>query len=263
MKLKSLSLLVCIAFFLSCSSDETSTASNSENYYPLSVGNYWTYDIEGPMPSRDSLYVANDTVITGVTFKKMKTKFMATGFFASALSGNGLRVDNSKIVLTGGLNFAISADLPINLSVSNFTILDEAAGANTELSTASGTFSQTVSSFPLTFTYSLKSIADGTIPSFTSPDGTFYSNVKKTKIVLSLKITTTSVIPGTTIPFNVTVLEQQNVLTSAQYYAKNIGMVYTSTDTTYQLNPNIGAFLPIPMSGNQNQKEFLDLYHIN
>lgn len=255
--------LLFLTILTSCSNDEENSVGTSENYFPLSSGNFWTYDVQGQTTGRDSLYVANDTVIDNSNFKKMKSQFLPFGFFTNSLAENGLKTNGSKVVLSGGLNFDLGAQLPLNLSVSNFTILDENAVANSQLSITTGTFSQTFDTFPLTFNYTLKSVADGSLPTFTSPDGTIYTDVKKTKIILTLKITTTTTIPGTTFPITVNLLDQQDVITATQYYSKDIGMVYNNTAISYEFNPDLADFLPIPASGNQTQEEFLDNYEVN
>lgn len=263
MKNSLLIAIVTLVFASSCSNDDTNPTGNSENYLPLSTGNFWTYDVEGQTQGRDSLYVANDTVIGGSTFKKMKTQFLPFGFYTNSLANNGLKVSGSKINLSGGLNFDLGTQLPLNLSVSNFTILDESAQGNTPLSTTSGSFNQTFETFPLTFEYTLKSVADGNLPTFTSPNGMTYNDVKKTKIILTLKITTTTALPGSTFPITLTILEEQDVITASQYYSKNIGMVYNTTTIAYEFNPDLADFLPIPPSGNQTQQEFLDTYDVD
>lgn len=263
MKLNFLYTVLFLALFASCSNDEENPIGTSANYFPLTSGNFWTYDVQGQTTGRDSLYVAGDTIIEDSDFKKMKSQFLPFGFFTNSLAENGLKINGSKVVLSGGLNFDLGTGLPLNLTVSNFTVLDENASANAQLSTTTGTFSQTFDTFPLTFNYTLKSVADGSLPTFTSPDGTVYTDVKKTKIVLTLKITTTTTIPGTPFPVTLNLLDQQDVITATQYYSKDIGMVYNNTAITYEFNPQLADFLPIPASGNQTQEEFLDVYEVN
>ena len=65
--------LLTSILFISCSSDDSGTGSNFET--PLTIGNYWTYDVEGQAGiTRDSLYISNDTVIGSNTYKKFKTE---------------------------------------------------------------------------------------------------------------------------------------------------------------------------------------------
>lgn len=263
MKIKLIATVLLLAFLTSCSNDDSSVSGDSGNYLPLANGNFWTYNVVGQSGGRDSLFVANDTLISGATFKKIKTKFLPYGFFSNSLRENSVRTNGNLVQLSGGLGFDLGIELPIDVALSNFTILKNNASANEVLSTTSGTFTQTFESYPLTFNYTLKSVADGSLPTFTLPDGEIYTDVLKTKIILSIQITTTTTIPGTTFPVTLNVLDQQDVVTSTQYYSKNIGMVYTNTLISYSLNPSLGTLLTIPTSGSETQEEFLDTYLAN
>jgi hypothetical protein len=266
MKTNFIKLFALLAFigFTSCSSDD----SNSEpdptdeltNYLPLTIGNYWTYDVvtEG-VGNRDSLYSSNDTIISGVSHKKFKTlEAIPNGFYSASLKNNGLRVDGKTVKMSGTANFDYGLGLPINISISNFIILKESAVSNEQLSSVTGTFSQTIEGYPLDFTYTLKTVSDGQVASYTSPNADVYSNVIKTKVILNLKITSTQTIGG--FPITVTILAPQDVVTSTQYYAEGIGMVHTNTNISYNLQEIPGVTLPFPSSGSQTQQEFLDTY---
>jgi len=268
MKSKILILLSFSILFLSCSSDDSSSddsnGGETTTSFPLSIGNYWTYDVYNQASAntpesfgRDSLYIPNDTIISGITYKKMKTLNLATGFYSGTLANNGVRIDGNKVKVSGSLAFNAGLPTSISLSVADFIILKEGATAGETLSTTSGSFEQTFDSYPLTFEYNLKSITDGFLSSYTS-DGTTYTNVTKTKIILNLKITTTYA----NIP--IIVMPAQDVLISTQFYSKNIGLVYNNTSITYALNQLPTGFqFPIPQSGNQTQEEFLDIYQTN
>lgn len=264
MKFKIVFSLIIVAFLSACSSDNSSGNSNvSGNYLPLTTGNYWNYNAEGQTTGSDSLYVANDTLINSNSYKKMKTNLAATGFFSNALRNNGLKNNGDLVQLSGDLGFDLGLNLPINLAVSNFVILKSNASANEQLSITNGTFTQDFATYPLTITYSLKSVSDGSLPTFTSPDGTTYNDIIKSKIILNLKVTTTTVIPGTSFPFTLTILDSQDVVAATQYYSKNIGMVYNKTAINYNLNAQAASLLQIPANGSQTQEEFLDTYSAN
>ena len=266
MKTNFIKFLALIAFVgtVSCSSNEddsnTDPVDQITDYLPLSVGNYWTYDVttEG-VTNRDSLYSSNDTLISGIAHKKFKTlEALPYGFYSTSLKNNGLRVDGGTVKMSGSASFDYGLGTQIAISISNFIILKESGVANEQLSAVTGTFSQTVEGYPLDFTYTLRTVSDGQLASFTSPNGAEYSNVIKTKVILNLKITTTQSIGG--FPITVTVLSPQDVVTSTQYYAKGIGMVHTNTNITYQLQEFPGVTFPFPSSGSQTQQEFLDTY---
>ena len=51
---------------------------------------------------------------------------------------------------------------------------------------------------------------------------------------------------------------------SEQYFAKNVGVVYVKTNTSYQLSAlPAGVTIPFPSSSTTSQEEFIDTYHIN
>ncbi|MFC4740050.1 hypothetical protein ACFO3U_08590 [Flavobacterium ponti] len=266
MKTKLFLLLGLSIFTFSCSSDDSSGEDNGApaTSLPITSGNYWTYDVFNHQTTqtpesfaRDSVYAANDTLINTVTYKKMKTENIANGFFSGTLKDNGLRIDGNKMRISGSVNFAAGLPTALSFSVSDFIILKENASAGEELSSTNGSFTKDYNGYPLTFDYTLKSVADGAQSSLTS-NGNTYSDITKTKVILNLKITANY----SGIAF--IVMPAQDVLVSTQHYSKNIGMVYNQTNITYVLNtlpPQVQ--LPIPSSGSQTQEEFLDVYLIN
>lgn len=257
---------------LSCSSDDSNTGNNGNNggddnpdtpsfSIPLTTGKFWTYDIvqEGTPGTRDSLYISNDTIIEGNTYKKFKTKDnIATGFYSSSLRNNGVRELNDKLLLSGDLSLAgAGQELPIGLDLSllDFIIFKKDATLNEILATKSGSFQQDFNGYPLTITYSLKSKGGESLSSFTSPneDHDVYTNVKTSKIVLNVSIKVTG--------YPITVLPAQDVMTSTQYIADGIGVVYTKTISSYFLNEAIAQEFGIQQSGTQTQEEFLDTHN--
>lgn len=264
MKFKLLIAVACISVLTSCTSDNNTDSGEPTNYFPLETGNYWTYDVTGAnLSERDSLYVANDTVINTKTYKKIKTLDLPFGFFSNSLNNNGLRKEGSSILLTGSAGLNLGDTFPIDLSLNDFVIFKEDASNNDQLSSISGVIDQDFQGYPLKLTYTMKSTAMETLPTFTSPNGAIYTDVKKVKTILNLKITTTQTISG--IPFTVPILNPQDVVISFQYYSKNIGMIYANTTTSYQLDTSLAQFitLPIPQSGSQIQDEFLDSYQVD
>ena len=268
MKTKLFFIAFAITFLTSCSSDSASGGTSVVNYLPLTDGNYWTYDtnvVGQPTSNRDSLYVANDTVINTKTYKKMKTFAIPFGFYSNSLRNNGLRKENDAIYMTGNAGLNLGDVLPIDLSVTDLIIFKESATLNQELGSVSGVINQDFQGYPLVINYTLKTTALETLPTYTAEDSTVYTDVKKVKITLTLSVSTTISIPGIPIPLTVPLLNTQDVVVSNQYYAKNIGMVYANTIISYELQDfsQFGITLPIPQSGSQTQTESLDTYLSN
>jgi hypothetical protein len=260
MKFKLLLAITFLSVLISCSNDSNITSDT--NFMPLSIGNYWKYNVvSNAQTQRDSLYVTRDTTINSKVYKKFKTKNNPNGFFSNSLNKNGLRREGSALLLTGTMALDFGLGVPINLNLVDYVIFNENATINQQLGTVSGTVNQTIQSYPMVVDYTLKSIAIESLASFTS-NNHIYTDVKRVKTILNAKITTTFVVGG--FPLPVTVLSAQDVVISNQYYSKNIGMVYTNTLINYQLNSLPGGInLPLPSSGSQTQDEYLTVYNVN
>lgn len=232
---------------------------------PLNTGNWWTYNVVGNgTTNRDSLFISGDTLISSYVNKKFKAKNnIAIGFYSSSLKNNGVRKENNILYLTGSLAINQIQTLPINLvlDVQNFIIFKSGAATQEILSTKTGSFQQTINNNPLTIDYTLTSLGGTSFTSFTSPNGINYSDVKSTKIKLNIKITSSQIIAG--FPVTITYLQPQDVLISTLYTAKNIGVVYVNTDTSYSLPQFVATELGIPLTSSQNQKEFLHTFNVN
>ncbi len=261
-------LYIALGFvLLSCSNDDgnsTNLTTDFTDALPLNNGNYWTYDVVGTTTTRDSLYISGDTIIPPKTYKKFKNKNnIATGFYCTSVNNNGVKKESGKLVLSGDFSFGQGATLPVGLDLNlvDFIIFKEYATNGEVLNEKTGTFQQDFNGNPLTIEYKLKSIGGENFASFTSPNGDVYPNVKSTKIILNLKVTTTQVFAG--IPVTITLLQPQDVVISSQYLSKNIGVVYTNTLTTYSLDASIATQLGIPPTNTQTQEEFLDTFLVN
>ncbi|MBF6609080.1 MAG: hypothetical protein ITG00_10140 [Flavobacterium sp.] len=265
MKVNTFFAVAISIFAFSCSSDdEPGSTVTLGNYMPLTDGNFWTYDVDGTQSmGRDSVYVANDTVISGTTYKKIKARPIPFGMYSGTTQNNGLRIENGKIMMTGNASVGINDMLPLGLSISNFVLLDENASANQELGSISGTSQQEIGGYPMTLNYTLKSIAGSSLPTYTTPENAVYDDVKSVTIKLNLAITATVEVLGMTM--EVPVLIAQDVVTSERFYANDIGMVYAETVISYELQ-DFSAFditLPIPQSDTQLQIESLQAYNID
>lgn len=249
--------------FVGCSNDDTNNGSSSGAIYlPLSAGNYWNYDVDAAASGRDSLYVANDTLISGQNFKRMETRELPFGFYSGALRNNGVQNENGAILVSGNAGLNLGDAFPIELALTNFILLKENASPNQLLSTLTGEIERDFDGFPLTISYSLKSTAKQSLASYTTPNET-YQDVKSVQLALNLQISTTMVVFG--FPVTVPVLASQDVVLSTLYFAKDKGMIYANTVVSYELEDfsQAGITLPIPQSYSETQVEVLDTYSVN
>lgn len=265
MKNKVIAILALAAVLGSCSSDDISDDTSSANIFmPLTTGNFWTYNVSGSgITSRDSLYVANDTVIDGETYAKMKTLAFPVGFYSSSLRQNALRKVNSSLVVRGASAFSLGGVLPIQIEMNDFVIFRENANDQEQIGTVTGETTQDYEGTPLTVNYSMTSTAGQSLSSFTVPGGQQFNDVKQVHITISMSISTTLSIAGFDV--DVPILATQDVVSSTQYYAKDIGMIYATTTISYDLEDfsQAGFDLPIPPSSSVTQTETLDTFQAN
>ena len=269
-KIKYFILLFSSLTIISCSnSSETGTVDDGSSipttFFPTHSGNYWTYDVASQgTTTRDSLYISGDTLINSKSYKKLKTLAVPSGFHSTIVRNNGLRIDGSSLKMSGVFSIPTFVGNPYNISLDDYTIFKQNSSQGDLLATLSGSFDQTIQGYPLTFNYTLKTVSDGDLASYSTNDNgviTNYINLKKSKIILNLKITSlqTITVGGVPTPVTVTVMNAQDVVTSNSYYVENKGVVYTNTLINYQLQDlsSYNVTLPFPSSGTQTQEEFL------
>jgi hypothetical protein len=255
-----LSIFISI-FLFSCSPNDSKTDTNSLNpadYFPLKIANYWTYkvDTDGTI-DHDSIFVAKDTVISNFVYQKIESNVAPVGFMSNSLSNNSVRVDGNKILLTGKPNLNFIAALPLDIALVDFVVFKAGAIVNETLSTVTGTINQVYNSYPIKINYTLKSVAQTDLPTFTSPNAAIFQDVKAVKTILNLNVT--SSLGG----FPIVVLEPQDVIVSTQYFAKNIGVVHATTIYNYTLSAGLGNSIGIPQNGNQVIKESIATFKVN
>jgi hypothetical protein len=256
-------LFILSAFIVSCSDDDSDNNTGptpSVEFFPSASGDYWVYDVPGTLQDgRDSLYVANDTVIGSNTYKKFKTGNLATGFFTGALSNNGVRYAGGKIMVSGTTSVNFAEEFPLNVGVSDFVIFKYETDNNEILDNETGTIEEVFDNYPVELNYSLTTKAKEDLATYTV-NGQQYANVKQVETTLELEIVVMFDVGGIQVPF--TILDEQPVMVSRQYYAENIGVVHVVTDVTYELNNVPGYELPMPQTGSEHQEEILVDYNV-
>jgi hypothetical protein len=153
MKIKILTLLGLFTILVSCSSDDQSNIpddTNTKAYLPLKATSYWIYDVSSStINERDSLYVDNDITINSKTYKSLKTLNAPFGFYSNSLRNNGLRKDGSSLLLSGSFGNNTIDELPLNIALNDFVILNEGAPNNTILSSISDEIITVINGFCL------------------------------------------------------------------------------------------------------------------
>ena len=268
---KHLQLLAALSFIIvSCSSDNDNTTpppTNSSNFFPISSEQFWVYEVsaEDTPTTRDSLYVLGEEQFNNKTYHRLKAREPFFGFYSSAMNNNLVRNESGKLMVTGNFSLAGLEDLfDLDLSLNDFIIFDENASNNQQLSAITGETQQNLEDIPVTISYTLRTNALNTIPSFTASNGQVYTDVKPMTVTLRMSVNLTIGPPLSPIPLNLAILQTQDVAISTSYYVNNIGVVQTDTHLQYQLNTSILSLLPIelpiPPSGSSSSNEKLVNY---
>lgn len=265
--MKKIYILLALGFIgVSCSNDDDNSNNNdisTSDYFPMEQGKYWVYDTPGSIENgRDSLYVSNDTVISGNTYTKFKTGDLPYGFYTGTLNNNGVRKSGSKLLVSGSSALSISEDFPLGIEINDFVMFDASASDNSILDNVEGILQQNVEGFDIDFEYGLTSKNVENLETYTV-NSQQYTNVKVVETTLALKISSTVTLDGFP-PFPITIMSTQDVLVSKQFYAENIGVVHVITDIQYELEelPD-GIELPIPQTGTEHQEEILLHYSLD
>ena len=234
MKISRLLYLILIGFTLySCSDDDTDLPGNTppeeaDNYFPLVIGNFWDYE-NVFMPSGQDDFVSNETLsVVGSSngnFDLDTDNLMDAGPVTSALSQGILRKSGDQLIFTGSLGFVVEGFPALDIALDNAPIYDLNAPENTVMYSDSGSFQETIEGVPVTFTYEIKTVMDDMLSAYTV-NGTSYNDVIKSKIILTLKI-------SAELFFEVTILPEQEVVDIENYFAKDIGMIYSDTDVDF------------------------------
>lgn len=260
-------LLFSMALF-GCSSDDNSSTdnNNSGDFLPQQQGNYWVYDvISDEFSGRDSLYVSGTTTSQGNTYYTYSSSEVPFGFYSGLMTSGQSRVSGSKIFMTGTVSLGdmLGEDFDFGIELDDFVVFDGNASQGTPLDSESGEFEIPYQEdVTLTVEYTLSAKAGQNYPNYTTSNGDSYENVKAVTVAVTAKITANVVFSG--FPFSLTVLDNQDIISSTQYYANNVGVIFVNTDFQYQLNeiPIPGFELPIPQNFQSNTTEVLDDYSV-
>ena len=165
---------------ISCSSsnpgEEIIIPETPTTYMPLKDGNYWNYDVQQVNAGAINSSLGID----------------ANGFFSRTLKNNGVKISGSSLIATGTFSIPFPGLItPVEINLNNFAFFKDNAPIGTEIGITSGTLQQTVNNYPLDINYTLKAVAQESLPNYTSNNVT-YNNVKKTRLLLNLKISTTN-----------------------------------------------------------------------
>jgi len=176
------------------------------------------------------------------------------------INGN-LTKQNGKLVYNGQYEVDLSLYGMENLTIpiSNLALYDINASVGDQLSTISNTIDQTFNvqgqPVPLSMTYSLSTEQNEILESYTV-NNISYENVLKANVSLNLAVDASFAI------ITVPLLEEQEVLTSSNYYAADIGLIYSENATSYNFEDLSQFGIPNIDPINVNSYQSIDTYTV-
>lgn len=252
--------MAAVIAITACSSDDDASTStvNNNNYMPMTVNNTWDYDLsDGTNQSTESLEV---TAVNSGSYSLTSNPDPAVGFMTNLLSSGELSYDMGQLLINGTIGFDFQGVNNISINLTDATLFDQNASANTVLHTQSDSDSQTIQGIDLDFDYTVSNVQMADQSSITV-GSTTYNDVLHTQLIIQLKVTT-QVVAGPVVQ-TVTLLREQDVIVVDNYWASDIGLVQSINELDYELENIPGVNLPIPQSDNIITNQDLTTYSLN
>ena len=259
--LRLIPLLVLTLLLGSCSNsddgDDNDNSSNplSGNYFTSTVGDLWTYNVEGTNSNDANLNFSETDFISvatsagnDFTLVANNNNSPAAGTMNAILVNGTLTRDDSTLKFSGDLDLPseFSGFSNTTISLQDVLIYDLNASINSTLSEVTGSFTQDLdlegNILPLTVTYTLTTKKISNMNSLTV-DGEVFSNVFKGELNISMNVVTSIDLLGLGNPVDYDVLATQDVLTIENYFAKDVGLIKSESYITYQLDQGLLAVL--------------------
>ena len=259
--LRLIPLLILALILGSCSNsddgDDNNNTSNplSGNYFTSTVGDLWTYNVEGTNSNDSNLNFSETDFISvatsagsDFTLVANNNNSPAAGTMNAILVNGTLTRDDSTLKFSGDLDLPseFSDFSSTTISLQDVLIYDLNASNNSTLSEVTGSFTQDLdiegNILPLIVTYTLTTKKISNMNSLTV-DGEVFSNVFKGELNISMNVVTSIDLLGLGNPVDYDVLATQDVLNIENYFAKDVGLIKSESYITYQLDQGLLAVL--------------------
>ena len=264
--MKNITFALLTLLIISCSSSDDSESiipiPESYDYFPLSVGSYWTYNNQdsGQENTRDSLFISGVEIIENSSYYQFNTLEPVAGFMTSLLSQSSLNANNDELLLNGQFGTPPIEGFPeISIPLVDLIMYDLNEYNGALLSEISGDIQEVIEEIPIKINYEIT-----TIQGETYEDG--YGNFTSSSVLSSIININLSIVAEFEVLGNVLeipILQPQDVIKTTNYFADGVGMIYSDTTVEYQLEDLsiLGITLPIPLEDSSNSSQNLDTYY--
>lgn len=238
MKTKYFFLSVLVLAFVACSDDDNdSGTANPENptsdYFPLTIGNQWTYNNlrevqnQDPQESTETLSVSDSTMMNDAVNYQFSSDapVMNQGIVTGVLVNGSLTKVEGKLIYNGSFEYNFPGlNIPISFPLENLVVFDQNKDSGQNLTTINNSITQDLSlgenapTVPVTFDYTFKTNEGAVLESYSAGDQQFNDVISSN---LTLNISANANLG----PISIAVLVDQQVLTSTNHFAKDIGLI--------------------------------------
>ena len=218
-----------VSVMVSCADDDDSgMIENNSNYFPLVVGNSWDY--QNSIESDENTQTGSETLTVSESLESNPERFSfeqsnveLAGTTTSVISaGEVYKEDGQNIVFDSDFEFDTDM-LDLSLPIENVTIYNSNTNEGDQFYTENGEIEETVNGLPVTINYELISTNGGFMPSM-NVEGETYEDIYISELTFNMSVSVFFV-------FNVTVLQEQNVTTVTNYFAKDVGLIKSTVNT--------------------------------
>ncbi|GAA0871001.1 hypothetical protein GCM10009117_01460 [Gangjinia marincola] len=236
-------LFFTVGLFLitGCSDDDDNKdpqgTDNTNNYFPLAVDNTWEY--ENTLVINDQDPDSYEDLLTVESENQGNYQLSSSvgdplfGFTTGLLSSGTITKEENIVRYNGALEVSLPNLDDISITITNATILNPSAGNDAELYVQGG--SQPVSipidnnnSLNATLNFTITTEQTGSQENITVNQQTFEDIVIST-LFINIEVSLDDF-------GDFVILTAADVIVSSNYFAKDIGLVFSNTETNYRLN---------------------------
>lgn len=199
------------------------------DYFPLKVDNSWTYENQ---LNQNSIDTQGNETLTIDSENQNRYSFTQTpnqliGIFTSMLASGEVYKQNGtqKIILDGEFSIDLENELSsFEFPLLNMVLYDSNSSQGSTMSLSSGQFQQDINGFPVNFIFEISSVHRGFAVEKLVNNIT-YEDVFISEIQVNLSA-------SVFLAFNnFTILQDQQVTSITNYYAKDIGLIKSEVST--------------------------------
>lgn len=280
-KYNTLILLSVLVGLISCSDSDDSTSTGNEpvvitgDYFPSATNNTWVYSVDNTN-SANSDFNFIDAVDSLVVSSATDNPFTVTanndsgiiyGSMNTFLTNGTLNKTASVLQMNSTFESPFQDLVDLNIMLNNMVLYDLNAAVNSTLYTESGSIDQSIQNIPTTITYTVTTANLGNSDSMTVAGETFTAITAST-LTLNLSISVNLEVAGQTT--SLPILSNQDVLVATNYFAENVGLIKSETQTNYQIDANTisllelaGITLPFATQSSGTNTQELESYTVS